>query len=224
MLTDLVDFGPYTKGFTAAKTSYSRSNTAGYNSVCLPFVIDYSEVTEVFGNDAQIYTFRGVATVDGRTTSLVFMSFDGGPIGAGVPVLVNNAQGTASWTVELTTDKNVTLEPTTSPGISSVLNGAFVKKPIGTGFYKLNSTGEYFLKTGASSVVNPFRFYLSVDNSPSAPQQLPMFRLGEDEETGIKILGDEKNSDRVYDLSGRSVEKVVAPGLYIVNGKKMLLK
>ena len=224
VLTDLADFGPYTKGFTAAKTSYSRSNTAGYNSVCLPFVIDYSEVKDVFGGDAQIYTFTGVEIVDGRATSLTFMPLDGGSIGAGVPVLVNNAQETKSWTVELTTDKNVTLNPTSSSGISSVLKGAFVKTPIGTGFYKLNSTGAYFLKTGASSVVNPFRFYLSVDNSPSAPQQLPMFRLGEDEETGIKILGDEKNSDRVYDLSGRSVEKVVAPGLYIVNGKKMLLK
>ena len=224
VLTDLVDFGPYDKDFTAAKTSYSRSNTAGYNSVCLPFIIDHSEVTEVFGDDAQIYTFTGVEKVDGRATSLTFMPFEGGSINAGVPVLVNNAQGTDSWTVELTTNKNVTLNPTTSPGISSVLNGAFVKTPIGTGFYKLNSTGAYFLKTGASSVVSPFRFYLSVENSKSAPQQLPMFRLGEDEETGIKILGDEKNSDRVYDLSGRSVEKVVAPGLYIVNGKKMLLK
>ena len=224
VLTDLVDFGPYDKDFTAAKTSYSRSNTAGYNSVCLPFVIDYSEVTKVFGNDAQIYKFTGVEKVDGRATSLTFMPFDEGSINAGVPVLVNNAQGTNLWTVELTTGRDVTLNSTTSPGISSVLKGAFVKKTIGTGFYKLNSTGAYFLKTGASSVVSPFRFYLSLVNSPSAPQQLPMFRLGEDEETGIKILGDEKNSDRVYDLSGRSVEKVVAPGLYIVNGKKMLLK
>lgn len=224
VLTDLVDFGPYDKDFTAAKTSYTRGNTAGYNSVCLPFAINYSEVTDVFGDDAQISSFTGVETVDGRATSLVFLPFDGGTINAGSPVLVNNAQGTDSWNVELKSDRKVALTPVTTPGISSALNGAYVKRTIGSGFYKLNSTGEYFLKTGASSVVSPFRFYLSVENAQSAPQQLPMFRLGDDEETGIRILSEENKSDKVYDLSGRTVGKVVAPGLYIVNGKKMLMK
>ena len=42
--------------------------------------------------------------------------------------------------------------------------------------------------------------------------------------TGIKEVEGDNGAKGVYDLSGRKLEKVSAPGVYIVNGKKQLVK
>ena len=43
--------------------------------------------------------------------------------------------------------------------------------------------------------------------------------------TGIEeILGDDKVIKGIYDLTGRKIEEITAPGIYIVNGKKVLVK
>lgn len=43
--------------------------------------------------------------------------------------------------------------------------------------------------------------------------------------TGIEeIIGDEQVVEGIYDLTGRRIEEITVPGIYIVNGKKMLIK
>lgn len=43
--------------------------------------------------------------------------------------------------------------------------------------------------------------------------------------TGIEeVLGDEQVVEGIYDLTGRRIEEITVPGIYIVNGKKMLVK
>ena len=51
-------------------------------------------------------------------------------------------------------------------------------------------------------------------------------RMVADNSTSIEIV-EEENQDRessIYDLSGRKIEKITDKGIYIVNGKKMLVK
>ena len=44
-------------------------------------------------------------------------------------------------------------------------------------------------------------------------------------ETGIgEVKGENGNVKAIYDLTGRKLEKITAPGVYIVNGKKVLVK
>ena len=44
-------------------------------------------------------------------------------------------------------------------------------------------------------------------------------------DTGIEnVKGENGNVKAIYDLAGRKLEKITAPGLYIVNGKKVLVK
>ena len=44
-------------------------------------------------------------------------------------------------------------------------------------------------------------------------------------ETGIsEVKGENGNVKGVYDLTGRKLEQISAPGVYIVNGKKVLVK
>jgi hypothetical protein len=43
--------------------------------------------------------------------------------------------------------------------------------------------------------------------------------------TGIEdIKGENGNVKAIYDLTGRKLEQITAPGVYIVNGKKVLVK
>ncbi|MBQ5644218.1 MAG: hypothetical protein IIV04_00785, partial [Bacteroidaceae bacterium] len=53
-----------------------------------------------------------------------------------------------------------------------------------------------------------------------------LFRIdAADVETGIaEVKGENGNVKAVYDLTGRRVEAVTAPGIYIINGKKVMIK
>jgi hypothetical protein len=41
---------------------------------------------------------------------------------------------------------------------------------------------------------------------------------------GIDSVDAEVENDVIYDLSGRRIAEIVKPGIYIVNGKKVLVK
>ena len=43
-------------------------------------------------------------------------------------------------------------------------------------------------------------------------------------ETGINNVKAANGENNIYDLTGRRIEKIVAPGIYIVNGKKVIVK
>ena len=44
------------------------------------------------------------------------------------------------------------------------------------------------------------------------------------EATGIENVTVEESAQGIYDLSGRRIERISAAGIYIVNGKKVLVK
>ena len=47
----------------------------------------------------------------------------------------------------------------------------------------------------------------------------------ENNNTAIEeVNGDENDAETIYDLAGRRIEKITQPGIYIVNGKKVLVK
>lgn len=85
---------------------------------------------------------------------------------------------------------------------------------------KDNVVGFYQLKTG--SKVPAGKAYLKITSSSSAPEFMPI----NGNTTGIKTIDTPntvENGGVIFDLSGRRVEKPTK-GLYIVNGKKVILK
>ena len=43
--------------------------------------------------------------------------------------------------------------------------------------------------------------------------------------TGIEeVIGDDSSVKGIYDITGRKIETITAPGIYIVDGKKVLVK
>ena len=78
------------------------------------------------------------------------------------------------------------------------------------------ATGETHFKNNANKA------YLVVPGASEVASY--SFRFGEGT-TGIsEVKGESGNVKGIYDLTGRRVENISAPGIYIVNGKKVLVK
>lgn len=72
VITDKADFYAPTD-FTAATLTYNRQNTAGYNSVCLPFATEPAD----FGTGAIIEQFSAFTTGTDGAEALQFIAANG---------------------------------------------------------------------------------------------------------------------------------------------------
>ena len=84
------------------------------------------------------------------------------------------------------------------------------------GLYKAEMAGGAFLN-------NAYKAYLPANAVPDAVQGASGFKF-RFETTGVEQVEVAKGVKAIYDLSGRKVNDMKAPGLYIVNGKKVLVK
>ena len=88
----------------------------------------------------------------------------------------------------------------------------------GIGFYRAirNQQGAF--------LNNSHKIYLSANQPSPIPQFSAGFRLFFGGTTGIEYIYGEGVEGSIYDLSGRKLEGITAPGVYIVNGQKVLVK
>ena len=70
---------------------------------------------------------------------------------------------------------------------------------------------------------NSHKAYLPASAVPAAAQASNGFRFGEGT-TGVEKVEIRNEKSEIYDLTGRKVEEITAPGIYIVGGKKVLVK
>lgn len=87
------------------------------------------------------------------------------------------------------------------------------------GFYKAQMNQN----EGTAWLNNGFKAYLPANAVPEAVQGASGFKF-RFETTGVEQVEVAKGVKAIYDLSGRKVNDMKAPGLYIVNGKKVLVK
>ena len=110
-----------------------------------------------------------------------------------------------------------------------------VTKPENTECYVLAKpegaevAGMYAAVKGTGENVDRTKFYnaghkayLVVEDAPEAPTSYS-FRFGEGT-TGVENVEVENEVKAIFDLTGRRVEAITAAGIYIVNGKKVLVK
>lgn len=220
--------------FTATKATYTRqftqaaTGTGGWNTIVVPFnvstvkqgskVIDWFHSGSDTGKNFWLKQFSsdGVGSVNFSYATA---------LNANTPYIIavpGNSYG-AEWNL---TNKDITFEGSgvvnASSNISvSKTNYEFIGMLAGksvTG-YMLNAEGSQFKNTTAT--VNPFRAYFKSVGSGS----LGSLAIGSDDDvTGIKTIGNlPQTMDDYYNLQGR---KVVTPtkGLYIVGGKKVVVK
>ena len=120
---------------------------------------------------------------------------------------------------------------TTDATVESDLEGTVAATYIAKDAYVL-STGENGVgfygailnqQSNTAFLNNSHKAYLYVA-SEGAEAASYSFRFGEGT-TGIsEVKGESGNAKAIYDLTGRRVENITAPGIYIINGVKVLVK
>ena len=189
----------------AVSVSYSRTNVAGFNSVCLPFAL-----TELPAGA----TMYKVNAISGDYVVLETAT----EAAAGEPVLVSfPADYEGVWTVELG-KAQIAAEPVGT----GALKGAFATAAIGEGKYKLNADGTAFGRTTAAATIKPFRAYVETE---SAAAELKIWN----DETGVQQVEETAAQlNGAYSLSGQALQQL-QKGVSIVrmsNGetKKIVVK
>ncbi len=64
---------------------------------------------------------------------------------------------------------------------------------------------------------------INIDMSATLNQKINV-KFGREDLSGIEDIAGEQGTKAIFDLTGRRVEAITAPGIYIVNGKKVIVK
>ena len=191
--------------FTATAAKFTKTvSDAGYATMMIPFGTDLSGV--------EAYN---LTAVNGET--ITSSSVDA--IAANSPVMIKATAGDYEFTAS-----NVSITATANGEVTNgLLKGGYatMKAAADANNYVLqnNANGvNFYLVTETAATVKPFRAYLKASGAGARALNLD---LGET--TGIETVKKSDVTTAVYSLSG---QRVAAPqkGLYIVNGKKVIVK
>lgn len=187
------------ENFTATNVKLTRSLQNDINSFVLPFYVSAEDlgckVATYKGCDAGNYAnFETVKFVDANTPFLT--------IGANEASELNFS------------NKGIVATP---DNLGEGFVGVY-KRTNAEGFYGINGDGKLQMG-GAKAYVNPFHAYLNVN------KKLEAVAFDGSTVTAINGIAADKVADTaVYDLSGRRVNGKLNKGLYIMNGKKVVVK
>ena len=190
-------------------------NAGGWNTFCVPFNLDIPDgwtVKELTGTE-----------LNGTTLTLNFD--DATSIEAGKPYLVQ-----VNDKVENPTFCGVTIAEGTTTTETTYANFVPVMNPTlltgGDESVLFVTGGNNLTYPAADGNINGFRAYFKL-NVSSEVRAFSM-DFGDSEATGIQEMENEEwrmKNGGVYDLQGRKIQHPeLVPGIYIVNGKKVIIK
>ena len=244
--------------FTVKNLQYSRQlkeGQTGYASLCLPFDINVADIIgaeECYSvGDMMIH----LTANDGKFVNYILMLDNPTSIAAGKPMIVKLSEGNEAKTLVAKTQdveysanfyknpaaKSLTLRdwngnspfmPICHDLASASTGGVFTTTTLEDGSYSLRTDGKFGMHTGNLS---PYRMYLNIQKSQSAPYGVMVFSIGlpdDSSTTGIRIIGtvddmqsgSSVKSSAIYTLNGQRVKGTPGKGIYIKNGKKFIVK
>ena len=185
--------------FTATSVELKRGLKNGINTLCLPFEVTPSEV-----KSTKIATFKeGVTftTAESVAASTPFITVDAKE--------VSKEQGM--------TFSNKTIATVTNDIVGTTFQGIYVPKTSTAGMYGINSAGK--IQEGAGNVkCYAFRAWLTTISANARSIDI------DGETTGISNVSLENPVKEIYNLNGVRVNKIGNKGIYIINGKKVIVK
>ncbi len=210
-LTDKMDFyGVKNTSLSATNISYNRDNTAGFNSVCLPFAL---KLTDLPGCKIEVLSgsIDGTVLFDDTVTE----------VAAGTPCLVWCPDDVTEWSLSLTGNREVVSEPKVVTAGDFTMKGSFKNDVIGADKYKLNSAGTKFGKTTDAGKITAFRLWMETKSTSANSFNIKHGGIVSD--LTSPVFG-RPESDIIYDLSGRPVARPERGRIYIKNGRTVLIK
>lgn len=201
-----------------ADVTVARTLKAGWNAVVLPFALTADDITNAFGADAEVATYDG----DEQNGDNVHINFaKATTVAAGVPFLLYLKTAPASAPVF--TDKAVNFTVNNAEGNVFDFVGTFANTTAAAGDYILS--GGKFKNAAGGNAINAYRAYLKLKGADAS--RVSLFVDGflvEDEATAITGAKMNAQQENVYNLSGQKINNQLKKGIYIVNGKKVVVK
>ena len=185
-------------GFTATRVELKRGVKDGINTFCLPFAVIPSEV-----QSTKIATFKeGVTftTADNVAANTRFITVDAKAVDRETGFTFSN--------------KTITATPAS---LGTTFEGTYKRLTDTSSMYGINKDGKF--KQGSTSVpCSAFHAYLTT--IPSTARSIDI----DGETTGISNVSLENPVKEIYNLNGVRVDKIGQKGIYIINGKKVIVK
>ena len=202
-------FTNYTANFQFVETQKPsitiNTTAAGWGTTILPFAVaeipDGVKVYTCAETVGATLTLEEVKALEANKPYIIE--------GAWEATLTGDAQGTAlSYTEGLLTGTYVEMN-------AEALNGKYIMQKQGekVGFFLVNSAN-------AQPKLKANRAYMTAPDTGS----VKAFLLGDDAADAIQSVFDGLVNGDAYDLGGRKVSKLQKGGVYIVNGKKVIVK
>ena len=186
-------------GFTAASVELKRGLKNGINTLCLPFEVTPSEV-----KSTKIATFKGGVTFTTAES-----------VAANTPFITVDATEVSK--VQGMTFSNKTIATVTNDIVGTTFQGIYAPKTSTANKYGINSAGK--IQEGAADIkCNAFRAWLTT--IPASARSIDI----DGETTGISNVSLENPVKEIYNLNGVRVNKIGNKGIYIINGKKVIVK
>ena len=244
--------------FMVKNLQYSRQlseGQTGYVTLCLPFDIKAADVAGAEKCYPVGNMMIHMPTADASVLKFVLMLDEQSDIKAGTPMVVKLAAENAAQKLVATAQnveynanffaapaiKSLTLRdwdgksgmmPICHDLASATIGGVYTATTLEPGSYSLREGGKFGIHEGELS---PYRVYLNIQTSQSAPSRAMMFSIGMPDDsstTGIRIInmadgmqaGSSVKSAAIYTLEGQRVNGTPRKGIYIKNGKKFIVK
>lgn len=198
---------------------YAAKN--GWNTICVPFILNERYLDQIFGSDWKAYAFSGYSdgaiSFQKKSSSFVVST----------PYLVyaENADKVDANKIYLksasiNTSNYSSANMTVTKNIASFI-GTLDPKAKGTleGYYGVTGDG-HIAKGGSGAFMRGYRAYFSLPDA--GVHSLVFDDEGGETDLGFVKMVDENAKD-VYTLTGQKVQKG-RKGIYIVNGKKVVIK
>ena len=229
---------------TEREISYTRTfNNTSWQALYIPFSISYKD----WKDDFDVAYINGIRQIDTNgdnvmdETIMDVFKIEEGSLIPNTPYLIRaKTIGEKAITVndatlysaeENSIDCSTTIAQYTFTGTYETIPASTL---IENEYYAMG--GGSVIMTDGESDLKPFRWYLKVEarspiynvaNTSNAAKTITIRVIDEDgETTGIsQILQNDKTLSRIYDINGRVVnENALKPGMYIKNGKKLVIK
>ena len=231
----LLDEGNLTAIQGGAKTDpiiFKYTPKANWNTICVPFTLKsngYDHMTTIFGSNWKAYTLD---SFEGGVLNFAKACYDGesATLNANTPYLVYAPNGLTQATANpsgFTLSSNVTIaysngaanRATSKDDITFQGTYAKVDAPNLAGKYGVTADGQ-IAKGGTGAYMKGYRAYFEGDLASA--RMMVIEDDGGTTDLGFVRMVD-KDAKDVYNLQGQKVQKG-RKGLYVVNGKKVVIK
>lgn len=228
---DLTASLPKTSPLADQTITLNRNLYSGWNTFCVPFALTQAQLEEAYGSGA-VAKYLSDVTTDGATATLHFTPEEGGGIKANKAYLLYL---TADVT-EAKTFSGVTLEPAglCTTTVSDENGGEYtfqgILKPTtlttDNTQYFLNSLGtDFVLPLNNTSKMKATRAYIIVP-TPTGSAQGRQYNFDFNGTTTAidKVTVSGMEDGAWYTISGIRINRPAAKGVYIHNGRKVIVK